>query len=106
MCFIDERTDPAYRKPVSRYTFIFNATNRLKPEGTITVEQVDHYAIGKICYGVLVFLLSFFHFLEVFFSSVLKKVFYSFTLLFFGSKSLSLQFGFLLGTYYFSQVYE
>ena len=47
MCFIDERTDPAYRKPVSRYTFIFNATNLLKPEGTITVEQVDHYAIGK-----------------------------------------------------------
>ena len=56
MCFIDERTDPAYRKPVSRYTFIFNATNRLKPEGTITVEQVDHYAIGKRCEMSLVVL--------------------------------------------------
>ena len=56
MCYIDERTDPAYRKPVSKYTFFFNATNRLKPEGTVTIEQVDHYAIGKICYGVLVVL--------------------------------------------------
>ena len=64
MCFIDERTDPAYRKPVSRYTFIFNATNLLKPEGTITVEQVDHYAIGKICYRVLVLFISF-HFVDV-----------------------------------------
>ena len=50
MCFIDERTDPAYRKPVSRYTFIFNATNLLKPEGSVTVEQINHYAIGKICF--------------------------------------------------------
>ena len=46
-CYIDERTDPPYRKPVQRYTFIFNATNPLKTDGLITVHRVDHYAIGK-----------------------------------------------------------
>ena len=46
-CYIDERTHPAYRKPATGYTFIFNATNLLDTEGLITVHKVDHYAIGK-----------------------------------------------------------
>ena len=46
-CYIDETTQPPYRKPSKKLTYLFTATNALEPSGLITHTQIDHYAVGK-----------------------------------------------------------
>jgi hypothetical protein len=46
-CYIDMTTDPPYRQVLKNYTFVFNATNRLLPQGWSQSFDVDHYAVVK-----------------------------------------------------------
>jgi len=46
-CYIDETTQPPYRKPSKKLTYLFTATNALEPSGLITHTQIDHYAVVR-----------------------------------------------------------
>ena len=48
-CYVDEKTEPQYRPPASRFTFTLHAVNPLNPnKGKVFPFKVDHFSIGKI----------------------------------------------------------
>ena len=57
-CYVDEKTDPPYRHPASRFTFSLHAVNPLNPsKGKVFPFKVDHFSIGKINVYIYIFVL-------------------------------------------------